>query len=139
MFDFDQVTYLLRREIHLPELQLSEISCLLQASCRAPRVVRESQSSPEDASSSPGRGAQVCASVIINLGSVLCCLPSRTHLIQIRSDLCWPCAQINPEPGRGNEGSSPFLHSFCSVHLHLNPADIYPRLMVARFRNLSKA
>lgn len=62
-------------------------------SAEAPSVVREKQSSPEEASSSPGRGAQVCALVIINLGSVLCCLPSRTHLIQSRSDL-----QINSEP-----------------------------------------
>lgn len=73
-------------------------------SAEAPTVVRESQSSPEDASFSAGRGAQVSALVIINLRSVLCCLPSRTHLIQIRSDLCWPCAQMNWEPAE--QGSS---------------------------------
>lgn len=123
MFDFDQVTYLLRREIHLPWLQLSEISCLVQAFWEASSVVRESQSSPEDASSPPGRGAQLCALVIINLRSVPCCLPSRKHLIHISSDLCWPCAQINSEPAEQGSCETriplPLLHSpACSVHLN---------------------
>lgn len=105
---------------------------------------RERERSLEGASSSPGGGAQVSASAIINLRSVLCCLPSRTHLIQIRSDLCWLYAQINSEPG--DQGSCemritlPLSHSFaCSVHLHFNPANIYPCLILGRFIKISKA
>lgn len=118
--------------------------CLVQAFCVCSRCCqRERQSPPEGASSSPGRVARVFASVIINLRSVLCCLPSRTHLIQIRSDLCWLYAQINSEPA--DQGSCemriilPLSHSFaCSAHLHFNPANIYPCLILGGFIKINK-
>lgn len=75
---------------------------------------------------------------------MLCCLPSRTHLIQIKSDLCCLYAQINSKPA--DEGSCemriilPFSHSFAfSVHLHFNPANIYPCLILGRFIKINKA
>lgn len=111
---------------------------------RIPLLARRDRVPPEGASSSPGRVAQVSALVIINLRSVLCCLPSRTHLIQIRSDLCWLYAQINSEPE--DQGSCemriilPFSHSFaCSVHLCFNLANIYPCLILGRLVKISKA
>lgn len=118
---------------------------LVRALCVGSRCCqRDRQSSPEGASSPPGEGARVSASVIINLRSVLCCLPSRTHLIQIRRDLCQLYAQINSEPA--DQGSCemriilPLFHSFvCSFYLHFNPVNVYPCLMLGRFIKISKA
>lgn len=101
---------------------------------------RERQSPPEGASSSPGGVAQVSALVIINLRSVLCCLPSRTHLIQIRSDLCCLYAQINSKPA--DQGSCkmriipPGSHSFCLFCPFVSQSSKY--LPMFNFRQISK-